>query len=229
MVLDNQLCCIANIIVLVQIADLFSTTSAGSGPSSQVKAAHLLVQALFISRLDSCNSLLAGLSAPTINLCSVSRPLQPASCSAYLLWSLLPALNWRIWYWPTRWYNRTAHAYLQALVWLHTPARALCSATSAGRLVAKSKQRLHIKSKLCFGTTMVEWAPCRYQVCKVAKQLLQETQDSLVQSSPPPLLLPNSPKNIPIKHFVRMYVLLKVCFAGLIFQWICLLVIIINI
>ncbi|KAK0138072.1 hypothetical protein N1851_025735 [Merluccius polli] len=47
-------------------ADLLSTTSAGSGPSTQ-----LLVQALVISRLDYCNSLLAVMSL---------SPVKPLQC-----------------------------------------------------------------------------------------------------------------------------------------------------
>ena len=63
-VLDNQLCCTANInAVAVALYNIRRIR-----PFLTREAAQLLVQALLISRLNYCNSLLAGLPASTIKL-----------------------------------------------------------------------------------------------------------------------------------------------------------------
>ena len=110
-------------------ADLPSTTSPGSGLSSQKNKTQLLFQALVISLLDYCNSLLVGLPA------SVIKPLQciqnTAACLIYNLpkfshvTSLLRDLCWlpvaaRIWFKMTvlafKAINETVPVYLQTLV-----------------------------------------------------------------------------------------------------------------
>ena len=62
------------------------------------------------------------------------------------------------------------------------------STTSAGRLVPPSLRASKgpsTKSQLfCFGTSVLERAPCRCQDRRVARQLPQKTQNSPVQSSP---------------------------------------------
>ena len=73
-VLDNQLCCTANInAVAVALYNIRRIR-----PFLTREAAQLLVQALVYNYYyyDYCNSLLAGLP----NLCSVSRTLQQDSC-----------------------------------------------------------------------------------------------------------------------------------------------------
>jgi hypothetical protein len=61
------------------------------------------------------------------------------------------------------------------------------STNSAGRLVPPSLRASKgpsTKSQLfCFGTSVVERAPCRCQDCRVVRQLPQNTQNSPVQSS----------------------------------------------
>jgi hypothetical protein len=61
--------------------------------------------------------------------------------------------------------------------------------------IAKSKQESIIKvtTPLCFGAAVVERAPCRCQDRRVAHQLPQETQDSLVRSSPGLCIASTSP------------------------------------
>ena len=78
-----------------------------------------------------------------------------------------------------------------------------------GSAIAKSSQKSNNKvtTLLCFGTTVVDRAPCWCQDLRVL-----ETQESLVQSSPwlhrrrpyppPPLLLPNAPKKTPLMNLL---------------------------
>ena len=76
----------------------------------------------------------------------------------------------------------------------------------AGTAIAKSKQRLHsqVATLVCFGTAMVERAPCR-QDCRVPHQLLQETQDPLDQSSHGLCLASFLPSPSPF-HSIPLYV-----------------------
>ena len=140
-------------------ADLLSTTSAGSDPSSQGKqhsswSKHSLSPVSTTATRSWLDSL-----PPWSNLYSVSRMLQQG--------------------WPTRLsISQTPCPSSSALLnYLSSPA---------GTAIAKGKQRLHnnVSTLLYFGTTMVEQAPCQCQDCRDAHQLLQETKDSLVQNSP---------------------------------------------
>ena len=128
-------------------ADLHFTKSARILPFLTREAAQHLVQSLVISRLDYCNSLLAGLPASAI------KPLQRIQNAAARLVFNLPKfshvtplfrdLHWlpvvaRIKFKTILAYKAvdgTAPAYLQALLKPHTPARSLRSTSSAGRLV----------------------------------------------------------------------------------------------
>ena len=111
------------------------------------EAAQLLVQSLIISRLNYCNSLLAGLPASAI------KPLQRIQNAAARLVFNLPKFShvtplFRDLYWlpivahikfktmvlAYKAVDGTAPAYLQALLKPHTPARSLRSNTSAGHL-----------------------------------------------------------------------------------------------
>ncbi|KAK0146308.1 hypothetical protein N1851_014391 [Merluccius polli] len=101
------------------------------------EAAQLLVQTLVISRLNYCNSLLAGL---------------PASQLFKTIVLTYKAVN------------ETAPTHLQALVRPHVPARALRATTSAHRPVPPSlranKGRTAKSQFFCLGATMVERPPC---------------------------------------------------------------------
>ena len=100
-------------------------------------AMQLLVQALVISRLDYCNSLLAGLPASELNHCSISRTLQRLPCD--LNWLPVAACIWfKMMVLAFKAVNGTAPIYLQTLVRPHTQAQALRSTTSAGRLAPPS-------------------------------------------------------------------------------------------
>ena len=146
------------------------------------------------------NSLLAGLPASAI------KPLQRIQNAAARLVFNLPKfshvtplfrdLNWlpvvacirfKMMVLAYKAVDGTAPAYLQELLKPHTPARSLRSTTSAGRLVPPSLRASKgpsTKSQLfCFGTSVVERAPCRCQDCRVVRQLPQNTQNSPVQSS----------------------------------------------
>uniref|UniRef100_A0A8C5BX13 Reverse transcriptase domain-containing protein n=1 Tax=Gadus morhua TaxID=8049 RepID=A0A8C5BX13_GADMO len=147
-VLDNQLCCTANITAVARSCRFalynicrirpFLTREAASSP-------------LVISRLDYCNSLLAGLPASAI------KPLQRIQNAAAHLMFNLPKFShvtplFRDLHWlpvvarikfktmvlAYKAVDGTAPAYLQALVKPHTPARSLRSTASAGRLVPPS-------------------------------------------------------------------------------------------
>ena len=79
-VLDNQLCCTANITVVAQSSRFALYNIRRIRPFLTREAAQLLVQTLVISHLDYCNSLLARLPVSAI------KPLQRIqnACSTYL-------------------------------------------------------------------------------------------------------------------------------------------------
>ncbi|XP_030285351.1 uncharacterized protein LOC115588717 [Sparus aurata] len=129
-------------------------------------------QLLVISRLVNCNSLLAGLPA------SVTKPLQHIqNTAAHLVYNLpkfshvtplLHDLHWlsvaarirsKTMVLAFKAVNKTAPIYLQTLVRPHTPARALCSTTSAGWLVPPSlraNKARSVKSRL-FSSLAPQW------------------------------------------------------------------------
>ncbi|KAK0156500.1 hypothetical protein N1851_000216 [Merluccius polli] len=136
----------------------------------------LLVQALVISCLDYCNSLLAGLPAAAI------KPLQRIQNTAARLVYNLPKFShvtplFRDLHWlpvaarirfktmvlAYKDVNGFAPTYLQALVRPHAPARALRITTSAGRLVLPSlrasKGRTAKSQLFCLSATMVDQLP----------------------------------------------------------------------
>ncbi|KAK0136572.1 hypothetical protein N1851_027281 [Merluccius polli] len=68
--LNSRLCCTANITAVARSSRFVMYDSRSNRPFLTREAAQLLIQALAISRLDYCNSLLAGLPASAI------KPLQ---------------------------------------------------------------------------------------------------------------------------------------------------------
>ncbi|KAK5920741.1 hypothetical protein CgunFtcFv8_024517 [Champsocephalus gunnari] len=114
-------------------------------PQLSQKATQVLVQALVISRLDYCNSLLAGLPA-----CAI-RPLQVIQNAAARLVFNLPKCSLRSLHWlpviarihfktmvlAYHAANGSGPSYIQDMFKLYTPARALRSA-SAKQLAAPS-------------------------------------------------------------------------------------------
>lgn len=150
-VLDDQLCCNANITSVSRSCRIALYNIRRIRPFVTREAAQILVQALVITRLDYCNSLLAGLPASAI------KPLQRIQNAAARLVFNLPKfshvsplfkeLHWLPVIARIRFKTLvlaykavvgTAPTYLQTLVRSHTPARTLRSTTSAGRLVPPS-------------------------------------------------------------------------------------------
>jgi hypothetical protein len=83
LVLDNQLCCTANITVMAQSCRFAFYNICRIRPLLMREAAQLLVKVLVISCLDYFNSSLDSLP-PLLNLCSVSGTLQRVSCPTCL-------------------------------------------------------------------------------------------------------------------------------------------------
>ena len=149
-ILDDQLSFTANITAITRSCRFLLYNIRRIRPFLTEKTAQILIQALVISRLDYCNSLLAGAPASAI------RPLQLIQNAAARLvfnrpkfshtTSLLRSLHWlpvaaRIQFKTLvlayRAVKGSAPSYLQAMVKPYTPARPLRSATS-GRLVTPS-------------------------------------------------------------------------------------------
>ena len=82
-VLDNQLCCTANITAVARSCRFALYNIRRIRPFLTREAAQLLVQSLVISRLDYCNSLLAGLPASAIKPLQRIQKRQRAPCSTY--------------------------------------------------------------------------------------------------------------------------------------------------
>ncbi|KAK0142778.1 hypothetical protein N1851_019292 [Merluccius polli] len=140
--------------------------------------------ALVISRLDYCNSRLAGLPA------SANKPLQRIQNAAARLVFNLPKFSHTI-VLTYKAVNGTAPTHLQALVRPHTPARTLCATTSAGRPVAPSLRTSKgrtAKSQLFFVLAPLWRNDLPADVRTAESMLLRETQDQPVQSSPGPRL-----------------------------------------
>ena len=150
------------------------------------------VQALVISCLDHCNSLLAGLPASTI------RPLQlTQNAAARLLFNLnsltlLRSLHWlpvaaRIRFKTLelsyRAANRSDPVYIQDMVKRYTPAHSLRSA-SANRLVAPSLRANHSTKCCCPGSWMVKWAPKWHQDSRKSVHLPPQTKNTPLPTIP---------------------------------------------
>ena len=141
-----------------------------------IKLMQLLVQALVISRLDYCNSLLAGRTA------FVTKPLQRIQNTAgHLVFNLPKYSHGTPLFCGLHWHpfaaripfktmllafkaiNGTVLVYLQTLVRPHAPAWALRSTTSAGWLVPPSLRSKPAqpsrKTLLCSGASVEERTP----------------------------------------------------------------------
>ncbi|XP_068436667.1 uncharacterized protein [Clinocottus analis] len=135
------------------------------------KAAQVLVQAMIISRLDYCSSLLAGRPA------NVTRPLQLIqNAAARLIFNLLKfthttplllglhrlpvaaSIRFKTSYVPLTYHvtNRSGPTYIQDMVKPYTPARSLRSA-SANQLVAPSLRTRHSTKSRLFAVLAPRW------------------------------------------------------------------------
>ncbi|KAI4903230.1 hypothetical protein NFI96_026082 [Prochilodus magdalenae] len=82
-ILDGQLSFSAHIANLTRSCRFLLYNIRRIRPFLSQEATQLLVQSLVISRLDYCNSLLAGLPLRAIRPCNLSRTLQPVSSSIF--------------------------------------------------------------------------------------------------------------------------------------------------
>ena len=207
LVLDNQLCCTTNITTVARSCRFALYNICRTRPFLTREAAQLLVQVLVISRLDYCNSLLAGLPVSAI------KPLQRIQNVAARLVFNLPKFS-------------HVTPLLCHLHWLPVVARIRCKMIvleykavdgtaylqqptskrqtthprsipplnylrwTFGTSIAKIKQRSisKITTLLYFGTTVVERAPCQCQDCRVAHQLQSSLRLCMAIQSPHPLL-----------------------------------------
>jgi len=200
-VLDDQLSCNADITSVARSCRIALHNIRKIRPFLTHKAAQILVQALVITRLDYCNSLLAGLPAFVIKpllciqntaACLVVFNLPKFSLVTPLFRDLhwLPVIScirFKTLVLADKAVSGTAPTYLQTVVRLHAPARALRSTTLAGWLVPPSLRTAttllcQVPTLLCSGTAVVEWAP-GWRQAAVTLQLPQETQDPPVQST----------------------------------------------
>ena len=167
--LDSQLSLTANITVATRSCRFMLYNIRRIRPLLTQKVVQVLVQALVISCLDYCNSLLAGLPASAI------RPLQLIqNAAARLVFNLpkfthstplLRSLHWlpvaaRIRFKTLllayRAANGSGPVYIQDLVKRYTPARSLRSA-SANRLVAPSLRAKHSSKSRLFAVLAPKW------------------------------------------------------------------------
>ncbi|KAJ8397407.1 hypothetical protein AAFF_G00439560 [Aldrovandia affinis] len=150
--LDNQLCFSSHIAAITRTCRFSLHNIRRIRPFLTQEATQLLVQALVISRLDYCNSLLAGLPA-----CAI-KPLQLVqNAAARLVFNqpkftpLLSSLHWLPIAARIRFKSLvlafqaargTAPPYLQSLITPYTPPRPLRSASSGPRSHLRSSARL---------------------------------------------------------------------------------------
>ena len=153
MTLDSQLSFTANITAATRSCRYMLHNIRRLRPLLTQKVAQVLVQALVISRLDFCKSLMAGLPVPSV-LCSSSRMQQLGWSSTYLSsLTVLRSLHWlpvtaRIRFKTLvlvyRDANGSSPVYIQDMVKPYTPAR-LLRFTSANGLAAPSLRAIHLK------------------------------------------------------------------------------------
>ena len=167
--LDSQLSLTANITATTRSCRFMLYNIRRIRPLLTQKAVQVLVQALVISRLDYCNSLLAGLPASAI------RPLQLIqNAAARLVFNqpkfshttpLLRSLHWLPVAARIRFktlvlayhaVNGSGPVYIQDMVKLYTPARSLRSA-SANQLVAPSLRAKHSSKSRLFAVLAPKW------------------------------------------------------------------------
>ncbi|XP_068424135.1 uncharacterized protein, partial [Clinocottus analis] len=167
--LDSQLSLTANITATTRSCRFMLYNIRRIRPLLTQKAAQVLVQAMIISRLDYCNSLLAGLPA------NVTQPLQLIqNAAARLIFNLLKftyttpllrALHWLpvaarirfktlvLMYHTT---NRSDPTYIQDMVKPYTLARSLRLA-STNQLVAPSLRTQHSTKSRLFAVLAPRW------------------------------------------------------------------------
>ena len=169
-VMDNRLSFSENITAVTRTCRFLLYNIRRIRPFLTTHSTQLLVQAMVLSRLDYCNSLLAGLPASAI------RPLQLIqNAAARLIFNapkythttrLLTDLHWlpviariksRHWCSHTRQSRDQPPLTSNNLIRPYTPTRPLRSATS-GRLAPPAPSHLHCSftTALCSGPTMVE-------------------------------------------------------------------------
>ncbi|KAJ8386055.1 hypothetical protein AAFF_G00177440 [Aldrovandia affinis] len=197
--LDNQLCFSCHIAAITRTCRFSLHNIRRIRPFLTQEATQLLVQALVISRLDYCNSLLAGLPA-----CAI-KPLQLVqNAAARLVFNqpkfthvtpLLFSLHWLPIAARIRFKSLvlafqvargTAPPYLQSLITPYTPPRPLRSASS-GKLTVPSLRAPGSRSSRSrlFSVLIPCWWKDLPQSVSTAESLPQETQNRPLQTPLP--------------------------------------------
>ncbi|KAJ8384764.1 hypothetical protein AAFF_G00198500 [Aldrovandia affinis] len=178
--LDNQLCFSSHIAAITRTCRFSLHNIRKIRPFLTQEATQLLVQALVISRLDYCNSLLAGLPA-----CAI-KPLQLVqNAAARLVFNqpkfthvtpLLSSLHWLPIAARIRFKSLvlafqaargTAPPYLQSLITPYTPSRPLRWQTDCPIPPGAWQPLLAVSPLLCPGPSLVERPPAIGQDCGI--------------------------------------------------------------
>ena len=165
MVMDNRLSLSENITVVTRTCRFFLYNIRRICPFLTTYSTQLLVQAMVLSCLDYCNSLLAGLPASAIRppqliqnsaarlIFNVPRYTHTTPLLTDLHWlPVIACIKFKTLVLAYQAVKGSAPAYIQQLIRPYTPARHLCSTTS-GRLAPIRPSHLHISftTALCSG------------------------------------------------------------------------------